>query len=246
MRNCCDSACNLQAGSRISCNRTRIQPYIKVLEDFVGSIKSFRNDIRSVANTIAAMKAYPWVHEAIYVWKDMVLDELGQTVPGAETPAHMVYVRLNMDVGDEFRFPYITTKRRNWGFRICQVVEDASGKFDIEVARYDEDTAKRGPLSNLWRFKFRRQPGAGEDARLNLLRTVANRYRNRLNQGEACTLDQLITKAERKSLTGLAWDRGVSAKVRFHYGPGWTYEPAKLPGEAKKRNKDIYIDDRIR
>ncbi|MGD9014682.1 MAG: hypothetical protein PVI33_01470 [Candidatus Omnitrophota bacterium] len=245
MRNCCDSACNLQAGSRISCNQTRIEPYINVLRNFEVSITALRQNMHNLANQVAVMKSYPWVHEAIYVWKDRVLDELGQAVPGKETPAHMVYVRLNMDVGDEFKFPYITTKRRNWGFRICQVVEDAEGKFEIEVARYDEDTAKVGPLRNLWRLKFRQQPGGGEDARVTLLHNVADRYYNRLNLGNACTLNQLITPAERQQLTSLAWERGIASKARFNYGPGDTFRPG-VDGTARERNRQIFIDEKIR
>ncbi|MFC1657759.1 hypothetical protein ACFL1D_00020 [Candidatus Omnitrophota bacterium] len=251
---CASAACDnyYNCGCNNDSNRnTIIPPFIARLQLMQESIESLRTRINEVALEAASRKDEPWVHEAIYVWKDVVLDEFSNTVQ-KESPAHMVYVRL--DVPQDFKLPYLTVKRRNWGFRICQRIEWAEEEFDLTVARYDEDLAKRGPLSNFWRFRFRRNAALAENADVtNLLRPTADRFMAFLNNGDATTLEQLLAygnpsdpNTPRARLVNLAMNHGIVAKATFHYGPGYTYKPDELPGEAAKRTKDIYIKKRHR
>jgi hypothetical protein len=262
-RACCDSGCSLyvqscaagsySTGGGGSCagpctdtyyncgcsNHTRIEPYIPYLQQFVSSIQDFRTRILSVQNRITALKNNPWTYRAIYIWKDRALSE----VAGAqENPAHLVYVRIEPD--SDFKFPYVTQRRAWLGFMICKSIGGASGEFNITLARYDEDTAKQGPLRDFWRFKFRR--GAGnEAATLATIRAAADRFYNRLDSGESCVGtcfdNNLITSAQADTLGNFAYNNGIAAKIRVHYGPGLTYRPEELPGEAVHRNEEIYI-----
>ena len=156
----------------------------------------------------------------------------------------MVYVKI--DVDDDFIFPYPHQGREWGGLVICKTVEGATDEFDITIARYDEDLAKKGPLSKFWGFKFRRHPGEDEvTTQVERLQTVADNFYDLLKDGQACELDALISPGEADRLGNFAFNNGIAAKVRVHYGPGMTYEPG-VPGEAKERNKEIYIKERYR
>jgi hypothetical protein len=127
--------------------------------------------------------------------------------------------------------------------------------------------AKQGPLSNFWRFKFRRNPAGNEPADVGSLRAAADRFYNSINQGDSCInkppdvsgcFDAMASPAEADRLGTFAYNNGIASKIRVHYGPGWTYDPTKqassardpegeeFPGLAQYRNEEIYIQTRYR
>jgi len=251
----CGSPCTDTYYNCSCSNHTHIEPYIPKLEEFKATIIAFRAKIKDIYERAEAQKKIPWTYRAIYAWKDVVLNEAGQAV-SPEQPAHLVYVQLDFpDENKGYKFPQTADEREFLWLEICHYLKggnisegnagDGTGDFYITVARYDEDLAKQGPLSNFWRFKFRRG-GGNEAADLALLRAVADRFYSKLNQGESCTLNDLVSIGEYNTLAALADNYGIVAKARVHYGPGWTYKKEELPGEASQRNRDIYIMGRVR
>jgi len=240
-KSCCDSACCLKVpGSGTNC-LTRIQGYIDKLNEFENNvIIPLYNLVVQAHLDSEGLKSNPWNRQAIYVWKDVVLNDLGAEV-STEQPAHMVYVKL--DLPADFKFPYVTQKR-HWLVEKCTSVEHARGTFEITVGRYDEDIAKRGPLSRFWRFKFRRG-GRNEAAQVNTLRTAADRFHNLLNDGNATSLSSLMDPGEFNTLADLAYNQGVVAHIEVSYGPGEVYRKGEAT-RAADRNRDIHINRRIR
>jgi len=244
-RNCCDSGCRLNP--LFLCDDTEISTYITYLEKLNNALDYLRNEIKDLVEDADDAKNNFWSRRAIYVWKDRVLNDLGEEIE-AESPAHMVYVEVN-PVSSDFKFPYYKQWTDWFGFLKCQGVREAEGEIDFTVARYDEDMAKSGPLANFWRFRFRRNAWQNENAGVVILRMVADKFYNRLHEGKAVSdLNNLASQANYGQLRRLAFNYGIAAKVRVHYGPGYTYDPdsSAFPGEASKRNKDIYIVTRFR
>lgn len=233
--------------------------YITKLIELRDSLKAFQAEILDIYNESQKEKNDPWLRQAIYVWKDITGKETGQyanPVIQPQSAVHMVYVKL--DLPADYKFPYPQTDRSWWNPLICQYVQNAKGDFYITVARYDEDLAKQGPLSNFWKFRFRRNPAKNE-ADLTMLRNAADRFSSKLDKGESCVnsceggkctnqcFNSLVYPADFGTLSKFAYDNGIVAKVRVHYGPGYTYKREEIAsGEAKKRNKDIYIMEKIR
>lgn len=244
-RSCCDSGVKLKN----DCDSTRIDSYIDRLRELNGALANFQNVIESIYTRSQSIRNDPWTYRAIYAWRDITGREIGQYAASRGTPessVHMVYVRLTMP--PSFKFPSIDQYQEWTTLSICKTVINASGTFDIEIGRYDEDLAKQGPLRDFWRFRFRRHPENAEQ-NLSLLRAVADRFASRLNDGEAATLDQLATRDEFEELARFCFDNGIVSMIRVHYGPGVTPTREQINNRsqpAAEKNRDIYIESRAR
>jgi murein DD-endopeptidase MepM/ murein hydrolase activator NlpD len=240
-RPCCSTACHFRIVQR--CDLTRVQLYIDKLRQLVTTITKLQEDIKHLHDEADRMKSTPWMRQAIYAWKDKVLNKSGSAVSPVEV-AHLVYVFIEPKPG--FKFPSPATKRKWFGAQKCSYVKNHDGWFKITVGRYDEDLAKQGPLSNLWRFKFRRNAAGNEPMDLIRIRMIAERFATLLNQGDSVPLlDSLCTPGEFTQVKDFVYSNGIVSEIEVHFGPGFTEKPTD-PHVAAKRNTEIYIKRKIK
>jgi hypothetical protein len=214
---------------------------ITILNKFISDITQVRSLINTFSSRInvAVEQTYDMAHEAFYLWQD----NLGGVSSQREMINHIVYARIEgIDPGAGFELPH-AAQTSDWLWvtfpplpRICMRVEDATGRFKLTVARFDESpTGTTGLLTRFWRFLFSK--GVLNSAEKTLVAQEAANYTNQLASN---TYYQITDQATKTRLKNILQRSGMVTKIQVNYGPGYTPRPpATAP--AARRNRDIYI-----
>ncbi len=241
--NCCDSGFPLEP----YCANNIIEVYngynaITVLEKFWYDVIRVRALIETLYKRVKDIEAesYDVMHEAFYLW----VDKVGGASSEGQEVAHIAYAKIEgLDPGAGFDIPHMAQPRTefNWyGVSICYSVASAEGDFTLSVARFDEDTAKKGPLSRLWRFRFGHPKDEGFDSLIEgTLHQVATQFQDDIAKNKYAKIDDEATKNLLRTILN---SFGMVSRVNVHYGPGVTEkDQASVP--AEQRNEDIYIKE---
>lgn len=217
---------------------------IPILNNFISDIAQLNNLIQRCYDEVqtAHQENYNRMYEAFYVWTDKV----GADTPASQIVGHIAYVTtegFNPNTGFKLPYPHHTSEWKWWppGNHICVRVEGGSagngtGEFTLTVARFDEDTAKTGPLSRFWSFRFSKLFGgqriSADDE--EFVRNEAIIYKNFIDS------NHYFEPSQKERLREILRKYGTVAKVKVHYGPGRTEEDQEsVP--ARDKNRDINI-----
>jgi hypothetical protein len=258
---CCEIAPTLEPDCTNSNSLSRnniIRTYngydaIIILNSLIDDIVELRSVIQAFQSDIVAvqLKSYADMHEAYYVWEDFIGGQTGNKQP----ILHIAYVNVESlpNTTSGFTVPHFNIPHGEWLVwnppfpipippipypAICYGVGDATGRFRLTVARFDDNSRDTGPLSKFWRFIFGR--GSITMLQRQLLQTFALQYKIGINSNTYIPLN-----AWQKSICrNILIKNGMGTRTTFHYGPGRTYDPntAAFPGPASERNRDTYIE----
>ena len=241
---------------------------IAILDRFVADIEEIRNIMKTFYNEAKAIDdvSYEKMHEAFYLWKDYVG---GASSAQKQEVGHISYARFDIKkvrVDDKeipvqpdcFRLPTIRQGSKwEWDWlgkdiglppifpfvaylpKTYAKVRNATGEFTLTVARFDEDTAKEGPVSRFWTFRFGKAGSSKEQKEQDEAFVRAKAGQLLGPKANAASYIE-FSESDKARLRSILNNYGITSTVRVHYGPGYTYKEGETV-DPKKKNKDIYI-----